>query len=240
MTYRQILTNIIIIFLLIVFIKCTERNSEKEYFENGNLKYEVTLKGGLREGLLTEYYENGNIYSKSMWKQGKLNGPTKIYYKNKSLRQESQYKDGSIVGVSKIYSEDGKLKEKQFFDSLGNLVDYTKFLSNGDKNNSIESKKPIFIGNKDTVSIGEKIELKVLLGNQEFNSIEVHLGKLMDRKILYTPKMPKLNDTTVLLSIKAKQFGENTIEGVIVDIDKIDRKNFDVIPFSYSFYVRPR
>ena len=46
----------------------------KEYYENGNIKEEISYKNGKLNGVSMEYYENGSLKSESTFKDGLLNG----------------------------------------------------------------------------------------------------------------------------------------------------------------------
>ena len=49
-------------------------------------------------GINKEYYENGIIKEEISYKDGKLNGVSKEYYENGSLKSESTFKDGVLDG----------------------------------------------------------------------------------------------------------------------------------------------
>ena len=52
----------------------------KEYYENGNIKEEISYKNGKLNGVSKEYYENGSLKSESTFIDGVLNGKVKEYY----------------------------------------------------------------------------------------------------------------------------------------------------------------
>ncbi|WP_428740559.1 DUF3352 domain-containing protein [Tenacibaculum sp.] len=53
--------------------------SYKEYYENGNLKFEVDLDDGLKDGVYKSYYPNGNIKVKGHYKKDKQISTWKAY-----------------------------------------------------------------------------------------------------------------------------------------------------------------
>ncbi|WGH76434.1 DUF3352 domain-containing protein [Tenacibaculum tangerinum] len=57
--------------------------SYKEYYENGQLKFEVDLKDGLKEGSYKSYYENGNLKIKGYFKNDTQDGTWKAYDEQK-------------------------------------------------------------------------------------------------------------------------------------------------------------
>lgn len=52
----------------------------KEYYENGILKEEISYKDGKLDGIYKEYYENGSLKSQSTFKNGVLDGSVIEYY----------------------------------------------------------------------------------------------------------------------------------------------------------------
>ena len=83
---------------------------EKEYYNNGKLKFEYEIKNGEKEGFSREYYENGQLKKESCYKNGKLNGLCKQYYENGQLEIEGTYKDGKIDALFKSYYKNGELE----------------------------------------------------------------------------------------------------------------------------------
>lgn len=57
--------------------------SYKEFYKNGQLKFEVDLEDGLKDGSYKSYYENGNIKVKGHYKNDKQKGTWKAYNKQK-------------------------------------------------------------------------------------------------------------------------------------------------------------
>ena len=52
----------------------------KEYYDNGEIKEEVSYKDGKLNGIFKEYYENGSLKSEGRFKNGFLDGKVKEYY----------------------------------------------------------------------------------------------------------------------------------------------------------------
>ncbi|MDO6676123.1 DUF3352 domain-containing protein [Tenacibaculum sp. 1_MG-2023] len=57
--------------------------SYKEYYKNGQLKFEVDLEDGLKDGSYKSYYENGNVKVKGHYKKDKQSGTWKAYDEQK-------------------------------------------------------------------------------------------------------------------------------------------------------------
>lgn len=87
----------------------------KDYYDNENLKIEMTFKAGKKDGSSKIYYENGNLKVEGNYKDNKLEGLSKRYYENGNLEIEVSYKDGKADGISKTYYPNGNLKVEVLF-----------------------------------------------------------------------------------------------------------------------------
>lgn len=114
--------------------------TEKQYYANGTLQFEIPFKYGQENGVLKEYYESGKIGSLSEWKHGKRNGLTTVYYENGKVKRESFYENGKKEGTERLYDENEilyaeieykkgypngtmKLYDKKKLSAMGQLID---------------------------------------------------------------------------------------------------------------------
>ena len=88
-----------ITFLFLLFgtgvIYGQEPEVKKEYWDNGELKSELRIKNGLKDGLAIRWFENGNKMSESHYKNGELEGLATGWYENGSKILEEHFKDGN-------------------------------------------------------------------------------------------------------------------------------------------------
>ena len=72
-----------------------ERNGiGKEYYDNGNLKFEGEYINEKKNGKGKYYYKNGKLSIEGEYKDGKLNGKVKKYDINGKITFEGEYKNG--------------------------------------------------------------------------------------------------------------------------------------------------
>ena len=83
----------------------------KQYFENGNIWREMTIKDGLENGTEREYYENGKLHVVANVVNGKTDGESKLYKEDGKLHMEIDWDQGNVKGI-KRYDENGKVIEK--------------------------------------------------------------------------------------------------------------------------------
>lgn len=105
--------------------KCTEKSEQDTtqrrahglttyYFENGNVKSEVTFKNGIKNGEVRTYFESGELYSIEHFKNGKLHGKKQKFTTTGILMYEAHYNYG-------VHSKNTKL-----FDYQGNKISTPK------------------------------------------------------------------------------------------------------------------
>lgn len=75
----------------------TGREIRKQYFENGNTRYEAAFENGKAEGIARLYFEDGDIYCEASYKNGVLNGKTTVYTQLNEYRLEIDYSGGMAV-----------------------------------------------------------------------------------------------------------------------------------------------
>lgn len=127
----------IIIVCFLVFTAC-ENEVKKEYYKNGNIKKEFSLKNGKYDGVLKKYFDTGDLKELHIYSDGSIIDSSlyfnpggilkyteyhlvdsttskyrKYYYTDRSLKSEGAYnKFGSPTGKWNYYDQkDGYLKE---------------------------------------------------------------------------------------------------------------------------------
>lgn len=104
---------------------------EKEYYENGNLKYEGLTRLGLRVKEWKFYYENRKLQFIGDYKYGEQNGLWKIYYENGNIKNIANYDYGKLVGLVRNYEEDGKFSSTTYYEEGSNLTKWQFFYKDG-------------------------------------------------------------------------------------------------------------
>ncbi|HOP49407.1 MAG TPA: hypothetical protein PK887_02135 [Ignavibacteriales bacterium] len=119
--------NIINIIFFVLLLQCSafaQFEILKSYYDNGNLKAEISYVNNVRDGYTKLYFENGQIAEEAFFEKGVLSGFYYSYYLNGQIKTSAYYKDGVLNGV------------KINYDSLGNIIDYFVF-EDGEIKNSI-------------------------------------------------------------------------------------------------------
>lgn len=150
---------LIIIFSLIV-MGCSnlKLNSEHSvtYYENGKIKSDITVIGGVKNGIVLNYFEDGNLAVKGYfsenkrdkkwyfydentkklaaienYKNGELEGEQFYYYPNGSLKLKGSYKDNIRIGFWQMYDEEGNLTIQNIFLDGEKVISVALFHENG-------------------------------------------------------------------------------------------------------------
>ena len=108
-----------------------EEIEEKEYYGNGNLKYEGLTRLDLRVKEWKFYYENGKLQFIGDYKYGEQNGLWKIYYENGNIKNIANYDYGKLVGLVRNYEEDGKFSSTTYYEEGSNLTKWQFFYKDG-------------------------------------------------------------------------------------------------------------
>ncbi|MFO7844513.1 MAG: hypothetical protein R6V16_11950 [Bacteroidales bacterium] len=119
--------NKIIILLILVAIvagSCNVENSKKDknvqskddnarikkaYYDNGNLKSEITIKNKRKNGSAKKYYTTGELHTVVNYTDNMKEGEAVWYYKSGQPYRITQYENNKIEGVRKLFYDDGKL-----------------------------------------------------------------------------------------------------------------------------------
>lgn len=70
--------------------------TQREYYENGNLKSETPYLNNLKHGVAKSYYENGNLECEIPFDNDKRHGVEKEYDENGNLIKEALYENGEL------------------------------------------------------------------------------------------------------------------------------------------------
>ncbi len=108
----------------------------REYYDNGQIKWEATYKNGVLDGYYKEYSPYGTLVKYERYKNGQkiiekqpenstsktLSGNIRLveeYYPGKKLKHVGTYSDTIPVGLHKYYSPDGKLDSAVWYNDYG-------------------------------------------------------------------------------------------------------------------------
>ena len=217
------------IFIAITFILClafssckqadTRKNNKngnvgtvREFFSNGYLKAEITVKdnrrhgitknysskgkllskvnyvNGKKDGKTTNYYTNGNIHSTIIYKNGVREGDAVWYYKNSKPYSINPFINNKLSGVQKKYYESGKIQaEIPYKDGQPGtgLKEYTpegRLLTNYPK---------ILIQEVNQIATSDRFILKIYLskrtGNVQFYIDDLDAGKYLKKHMYEIP-----------------------------------------------------
>lgn len=141
MKKKKIYSAFLIAGILISFCQCfRDKGKIEEFYPDGTIKSEISVKNGMRNGLTKYYDEKGRLLStaeyvndkrqgwvinyntknkkitiKAFYKNDLQNGQVIQYYQEGMLFRESNYVNGRVDGIIKTYWPDGKIKAENTF-----------------------------------------------------------------------------------------------------------------------------
>jgi len=80
------------------------------YYDNEQMKNQITYKDGKADGMVTYWHQNGQMKSRKTYKDGKMDGMVTWWYKSGQKSGEAKFKDDKREFL-KQWNEDGSLKE---------------------------------------------------------------------------------------------------------------------------------
>mgnify|MGYP006281872019 CR=1 FL=1 len=104
----------------------------KEFYENGNLKNEMTYRDGMLHGYYKEYNDKGILTSTMLYDKGKIveediDDDPEIDIENRydsegNLIFSGPYKKGTPIGIHREYNRDGSVKNAIIYNDQGDKV----------------------------------------------------------------------------------------------------------------------
>ncbi len=93
---------------------CMLQGESFEWFEDGQVKYEITYKNGKRESFFS-WFNNGNKHQECYYINGKRNGKLITWYDNSKKASEINYLNGKEDGEFIWWKKNGDIRNKMIF-----------------------------------------------------------------------------------------------------------------------------
>ncbi|WMJ72705.1 hypothetical protein RCC89_05940 [Cytophagaceae bacterium ABcell3] len=97
-----------------------------EHYSNGQKKYSVSLKDGMKNGEEVSWFETGGVKEKLSFVNDTLNGTCTWWWKNGFVKQESMWRNGQEHGKVKCWYENGS-PEQEYTVIDGVMSDTARF-----------------------------------------------------------------------------------------------------------------
>lgn len=101
--------------LVVLFLSSCNDRTRKSYWDNGNLKSELSYDGDVLNGTCTWYYENGRKQFQVDYQNNKMNGKMTRWYENGNIMEDGFYKDGELDSIYHSYSLKGILASEEHY-----------------------------------------------------------------------------------------------------------------------------
>ena len=93
----------------------------REWYDNGQLYLEYTMKNGIKNGTCKKWYDNGQLQMIYNYNRGKLDGNQRKWYLNGAILGDWNYKNDKQHGILKEWYQNGQIKSIKEYNN-GNLV----------------------------------------------------------------------------------------------------------------------
>ena len=92
-----------------------------EEWDNGNIKVEFQFyragESVIKHGYYKEYYESGEVEWEVNFVDGKLDGKGVVYYESGKVMVEGNYVDGKKEGKKVYYDEEGNITDEDIYEN---------------------------------------------------------------------------------------------------------------------------
>lgn len=127
-----------VIYLLIIFTffqASAQRNYQKSYFKNGQLKSEGWLNQNQKVDYWFYYFENGNKKEEGHYTANKKCKWWIFYKSNEAINKKSEFENDQLNGYSLFYKKNKLVKAEKY--SMGNKIKEWNSISEFKKDNKI-------------------------------------------------------------------------------------------------------
>jgi len=184
----------------------------RQYFSNGYLKAEITVKdnkrhgitknysstgrllstvnyvNGKKEGKTTNYYSNGNMHSTILYKNGVKEGDAIWYYKSGKIYSINPFVNNKLNGVQKKYYENGKLQAEVLYKDGQPGIGLKEYTHEG---KLITDYPKIIVQEVNQIAASDKFILKIYLSKRsadvQFYLDELDQGKYLKKHMYEIP-----------------------------------------------------
>lgn len=191
---------------------------QKNYYENGKIKNEVSYVDGRRDGPARQYYTNGQAESEITYKNNVKDGPSKWYYEDGILYQEVTFRAGKKHGIEKKYHNTGKIMAELYWADGEVLPGLKEYDYNGK-----ELRQPYVV-----VTGSKTLTIKMSNGDEK---AEYYLGKLAAGQSLSAAGLSPLPTENGVARYTVPS-GVKTVDLLVQR--KTSMKNPQILTFSYQ------
>ncbi|MFA5328476.1 MAG: hypothetical protein WC384_11855 [Prolixibacteraceae bacterium] len=95
----KLVNKIVIVVLFSFVLSSCETEVHKDYYSNGTLKEEYSMRNGKFVGKYKALYENGKPQAVGQYEKGLMSGVWQYYYPSGSIQSIQKYEEGKVVSL---------------------------------------------------------------------------------------------------------------------------------------------
>ena len=121
-----------LIIVFILFLSCSNQNlidTDKSYYDNNKIRYEVQKQNGKEHGIAKYWDINGNLINKVQYFYGQVHGEWIRYYISGQIKSIDNYKFDKKTGYSITYYQNGIKKSEVLYKDdipISNIIRWDK------------------------------------------------------------------------------------------------------------------
>jgi hypothetical protein len=187
----------------------------RQYYSQRFLSYEVTLKNGVRQGLMKTFYPSGKIRQTFWYENGMKEDTAVWFYEEGKIFRKTPFKRDSMNGMQIQYYKSGAIRAKMSFVNGLRTPFLEEFTNDGKK---ITDYPAVVIKTRDNYLKNGTYSISLELDRKNIK-VNFYTGELTDG--LFVPKsLKKINSSEFagfLQLVKAQSQGQNSA-GIISEI----------------------
>ena len=119
-----------------MFLSCSSslfinKSIEKDYYDNGNIKYEIQKNNDKIDGYAKYWNKEGHILNEVNYSNGLLHGEWKEYHVNGNIKYKITYQYGLKNGYEVWYYDNGIKKSEILYSKNKIVTDIIRWDKNG-------------------------------------------------------------------------------------------------------------
>lgn len=156
----------------------------KEYYKNGQIRFQEFRRDGVSEGEFKSWYETGQLYGREFYRNGRLNGPSEWWHRNGHLFKQEFHRDGVLDGECKEWYDNGVLR-RQCFAQNGKFEGEYKYWFYGGTLSDLQVWKNGIIQSSKCWSVEGNLWKYDIYQNNSLETREWHFNGQLRRQIFY-------------------------------------------------------
>lgn len=131
----KLIQSLLIVVSSVFILSSCKTDVHRDYYSNGTLKEEYSMRNGKWVGKFKAFYEDGKASAIGQFKKGQMTGIWQYYYPDGTIQSIQKFKDGKTISLN-LWDTNGKQVIKdgtgvaKHYDQTGQIVSIMSYKDN--------------------------------------------------------------------------------------------------------------